>query len=269
MSFAEYSIVLWGGLRTVYYPSVSTDVQPEHSNLVNTTHNTGYSATYRGIPTGAAKFDYYVVDKSVIEGVSVDAVNGESSDDPYYSPSSEVYIYSSDFKTVYVARPDPALPEHNTFDAFIIIKAYTFAGWYSQTFDRTTKLWSEMACVSTDLVRPFVTTAVTDTNILALFTEVTNLEIKYNPDEVTVKFDVQTDSTGREIRVYNEYDANGNLLEVISGWFNFNSVPTALISPVGGFRIADTYTYSLNGGTTETVSYSSDKFTSFKHMTRV
>ena len=148
---------------------------------------------------------------------------------------------------------------------FNISKAYTFAGWYSQTFDRTTKLWSEMSCVSTEMTKPFITTATTDTNIVAMFTEVTNLSFTFDAETITVTFDLEKDSCGIPI---SSITKDGKT--TISGWFQFNSTPSILISPTGGYRIADSYTYTYTHPNSTTpvsssgpVSYETDTFISF------
>ena len=166
-----------------------------------------------------------------------------------------IYVYAEDFKTVYIIENATIeLADVETFEdvSGLINKAYTFAGWYVQTFDRNTNKWSEMTCMSTNMDKPFISTATTDTNIVGLFAAVTNVSYIYNPDKVTVTFDSSLDSCNKPVQVTTD-----GLNEKISGWFYYCSAPTILVAPTGGYRIADTYKVSKNGATSEEISYTS------------
>ena len=235
MSFAEYSIILWGGLRTHYNTTVSTEPSPNtnpYNNKVTktSTGNTWFAAkNYKEINDGK-----YVVCEATVDG-------------------SETWIYEADYKTVYVIGGVSYADIEEFDDAKDnIIYAFTFAGWYSQTYDRDTRLWSDMECVTTDLVKPFVTAATADTNIVAIFTAVTNVSYTYDPKAVHVSFDSTLDSCGNEIT--SETNDDGTI--TISGWYYFSSAPSVMISPIGGYRIADTYslTYIPANGTNSLIS---------------
>jgi len=223
MTFAEDSIILWGGLNLYYSQSISPSETNQYSpyfvkmaQTINRTTAVQNDRKYVSILDRSGN-EYYYIEVS----------------------SGLYYVYSSDCKTVYIGSLENA-GSNITFESFKFSKAYTFAGWYSQSYNENTGIWSELNCMSTDLYMPFVSTATTDTNIVALFTEVTKLEISYNPNEVSVEFDLLIDSCMKPILEVPNSDGT----KTISGWFYYNSAPNILVSPVGGYRLSDDFNLS-------------------------
>ena len=53
--------------------------------------------------------------------------------------------------------------------SFDIEIGYSFAGWYSQSYNRKNNTWSNFELVTTSMNEPFITAATADTNIVAVF----------------------------------------------------------------------------------------------------
>ena len=90
------------------------------------------------------------------------------------------------------------------------------------------------------------------------------------PDHFVVKCDMQNDSCGQPIQTERTTGESGEALETISGWFFFNSTPSVLISPTGGYRISDSveYTYkhiNNTGSKTGTIDFANTSVVKFMH----
>ncbi|MBQ8425172.1 MAG: hypothetical protein IJX17_04055, partial [Clostridia bacterium] len=179
----------------------------------------------------------------------------------YYSPTDttgKFNVYSSDFATVYEVNLATGVSEADAFESFdtfkqYITKAYSFVGWYVQYFNESSGYWSEMTCMSREIYRPFVTVANANTNIVAIFSELTQFSITYSHKELNISFDVSFDSRGARVEEIVVGDTT-----TLSGWFYFTSAPTVLVSPAGGYRIFDSFEYYYNNNlsTKKTFEYS-------------
>ena len=258
--FVENSIILWGGLKAKYKKNNATDISENsysRAMLNNSTikENTGGSgdnrsfteALYKTIENGKYFVTYY----------SSTTVNDYDNSNPN---NQKYYIYSEDFKSVYIATltvkdgvdfANAGFSTKYSFSDFVITSAYTFAGWYSQTYDENTGLWSEFVNVSGTFTRPFVTTATSNTNITALFVAMTNLTFTYKTDEVSVTFTDPLDSRGQEIKVVEDPITK---VSTLSGWFYFNYDPIIGIAPTGGYRLADDFGLTIFDGASSTSS---------------
>ncbi|MBR1985063.1 MAG: hypothetical protein IKA31_04905, partial [Clostridia bacterium] len=113
------------------------------------------------------------------------------------------YIYSDDYKEVYVGtlKADFTRSTIEYIEDFDISKGYSFAGWYSQSYNRSNNAWSNFELITTDMTKPFITAATADTNIVALFVALTEFSFSYDPNEFTVTFRDSLDSRGDPINI--------------------------------------------------------------------
>ena len=212
---------MWNGLRTRYASSAS--LSNNYIDKITQTSGSGANTVVEYLVLSGQEDIYY-----------------------YCFVGNSIYIYSSDFRTVYIVADSTDLNMYEeTFESLLarnkISKAYTFAGWYSQYYNETTETWSNLVCQTKELYRPFVSTATSNTNIVALFSEITLVSVSYNSDDASIAFDLAIDSCGNKLSVTDT--ENGKTL--VSGWFYYSSTPTLFVSPAA-HRIADTFNFTAH-----------------------
>lgn len=125
-------------------------------------------------------------------------------------------------------------------------KTYRFAGWYEQKKIRDVyqgegaqktkigEVWSTPQYMGSGEYS-HTSVASANTNIIALYKEVKQIQVTYNPMQVSVLSSQSVDSLGNSFTLTN----NDNGLVTMSGYFDLDTTWSVKFTPAAGYRFAD------------------------------
>lgn len=113
-------------------------------------------------------------------------------------------------------------------------EGYLFAGWYEQKYNRETGDWSDLVFMSSDEETPYLSLALADTVVFAVYKRAVEATFTYNEREMTVELgNGMIDSAGNALTI--EKDDNTGEVK-LTGTFFFDASIDAVVAPAGGYR---------------------------------